>query len=192
MEGDQRTGQHQQTMKPSSPAKDPAPPTCQQMATKEPSSLQEEPMEIDVLDGQKEGWNTNQEKPSKTLIERPSQNNIGIQTIEPSLRIPDTVSAATQTVKNVCDQGTSTVDENSGKQDATVQTEKGTGEKPTSASGDDTESLHSQVRELPGTQGPAFHFLGSQRIRLWYFYLMIILHNFVQTSNQKIKTIYLE
>lgn len=151
LEGDQRTGQHQQTMKPSSPVKDPAPPASQQMATKGPSSLQEEVMEIDVLDGQKEGWNTNQENPSKTLIERPSQNNIGIQTIEPSLWIPETVSTATQTVKNVCEQGTSTVDENSGKQDATVQTEKGTGEKPTSASGDDTESLHSQVRELPDT-----------------------------------------
>ncbi|XP_045439211.1 TP53-binding protein 1 isoform X4 [Pipistrellus kuhlii] len=158
LEGDQRTGQHQQTMKPSSPAKDPAPPASQQMATKEPSSLQEEPMEIDVLDGQKEGWNTNQEKPSKTLIARPSQNNIGIQTIEPFLRIPDTVSAATQTVKNVCDQGTSTVDENSGKQDATVQTEKGTGEKPTSASGDDTESLHSQgEEELDMPQPPRGH-----------------------------------
>lgn len=100
-----------------------------------------------VLEDQKEGRNTNQENPSKALIERPSQNNIGIQTMEYSLRVPETVSAATQTIKNVCEQGTSTVDQNCGKQDATVQTERGSGEKPVSASGDDTESLHSQGEE---------------------------------------------
>uniref|UniRef100_A0A4X1V647 TP53-binding protein 1 n=2 Tax=Sus scrofa TaxID=9823 RepID=A0A4X1V647_PIG len=147
LEGDQRTRQSQQPMKHSSPVKDPASPTSQQMATQEPSSPQGEAMEIDTLESQKEGRNISQEKPSKALVERPSQNNIGIQTIEHSLWVPETVSAATQTVKNVCEQGTSTADQNSGKQDATVQTERGSGEKPVSAPGDDTESLHSQGEE---------------------------------------------
>ncbi|XP_033707474.1 TP53-binding protein 1 isoform X7 [Tursiops truncatus] len=147
LEGDQRTSQSQQPMKPSSPIKDPASPTSLEMATQEPSSPQGEAMETDMPEGQKEGQNTSQEKSSEALIERPSQNNVGIQTIEHSLWVPETVSAATQTVKNVCEQGTSTVDQNSGKQDATVQTERGSGEKPVSAPGDDTESLHSQGEE---------------------------------------------
>ncbi|XP_060257827.1 TP53-binding protein 1 isoform X8 [Ovis aries] len=146
-EGDQGTKQSQQPMKPSSPVKEPAAPTSQQMATQEPSSPQGEAMEIDMPEGQKGEWSTSQEKPSKALIERPSQNNVGIQTIEHSLWVPETVSAATQTVQNVCEQGTSTVDQNSGRQDATVQTEKGTGERAVSAPGDDTESLHSQGEE---------------------------------------------
>ncbi|KAF5925498.1 hypothetical protein HPG69_001945 [Diceros bicornis minor] len=146
LEGDQRTRQSQQPMKPSSPVKDLASPASQQMATQGPSSSQGEALETDMLEGQK-GQNTNQEKPNKALIERPTQNNVGIQTIERSLWVPETVSAATQTVKNVCEQGTSTVDQNSGKQDATVQTETGSGEKPVSPPGDDTESLHSQGEE---------------------------------------------
>nr|XP_044620979.1 TP53-binding protein 1 isoform X3 [Equus asinus] len=147
LEGDQRTRQSQQPVKPSSPVKDLGSPSSQQMATQGPSSPQGEAMETDVLEDQKEGQNTNQEKPNKPLIERPRQNNIGIQTIDCSLWVPETVSAATQTVKNVCEQGTSTMDQNSGKQDATVQTEKGSSEKPVSAPGDDTESLHSQGEE---------------------------------------------
>uniref|UniRef100_A0AAA9SXG8 TP53-binding protein 1 n=1 Tax=Bos taurus TaxID=9913 RepID=A0AAA9SXG8_BOVIN len=146
-EGDQGTRQSQQPTKPSSPVKEPAAPISQQMATQEPSSPQGEAMEIDTPEGQKGAWSTSQEKPSKALIERPSQNNVGIQTIEHSLWVPETVSAATQTVQNVCEQGTSTVDQNSGRQDATVQTEKGTGERAVSAPGDDTESLHSQGEE---------------------------------------------
>ncbi|XP_037690076.1 TP53-binding protein 1 isoform X6 [Choloepus didactylus] len=144
---DQRTRQSQQLMKPISPGKDPASPSSQQMATQGPSSPQGEPMETDVLDGKKEGRNAYQEKLSKALFERPSLNNIGIQTIDRSLWVPETVSAATQTVKNVCEQGTSTVDQNAGKQDAIVQTDRGGGEKPSSAPGDDTESLHSQGEE---------------------------------------------
>ncbi|XP_066199352.1 TP53-binding protein 1 isoform X3 [Saccopteryx leptura] len=160
LEDDQRSRRHPQTMTPSSPVRDPPSPASQQMATQESSSLQGEAMETDTLEGQKEGWNTNQEKSSKALIERPSQNNVGIQTTEHSLWVPETISAATQTVKNVCEQGTSTVDENSGKQDASVQTEKGTGEKPVSASGDDTESLHSQgEEEFDVPQPPRGHVL---------------------------------
>ncbi|XP_043410016.1 TP53-binding protein 1 isoform X4 [Prionailurus bengalensis] len=147
LEGDQRTRQSQQPMQPSCPVKDPPSPASRQVATQGSSSPQGEALKADVLEGQKEGRNTNQEKPSNALIERPSQNNIGIQTIEHSLWVPETVSAATQTVKNVCEQGTSTVDQNSGKQDAMVQTDRGSGEKPVSAPGDDTESLHSQGEE---------------------------------------------
>ena len=165
LEGDERTRQSQQPVKPSSPVKDPASPASQEVATQEPSSPQGEAMETDMPEGQEEGQNASQGKSSEALIERPSQNNIGIQTIEHSLWVPETVSAATQTVKNVCEQGTSTVDQNSGKQDATVQTERGSGEKPVSAPGDDTESLHSQVREHIGyLRGPVFSFLDSQRI----------------------------
>ncbi|KAI5129342.1 Tp53-Binding Protein 1 [Manis pentadactyla] len=146
LEGVQRIRQSQQREKLSSPTKDAASPAFQQMATQGPSSPSGEAMETDVLEDQ-EGQNTNQEKPLEAFVERPSKNNIGIQTIEASLWVPETVSAATQTVKNVCEQGTSTVDQNSGKQDATVQTERGSGEKPVSAPGDDTESLHSQGEE---------------------------------------------
>nr|XP_019580905.1 PREDICTED: tumor suppressor p53-binding protein 1 isoform X2 [Rhinolophus sinicus]XP_019580906.1 PREDICTED: tumor suppressor p53-binding protein 1 isoform X2 [Rhinolophus sinicus] len=160
LEGDQRTRQHQEPVKPSSPVKEPASLASQQMAIQGLSSLQGEAMETDVLEGQKEGWPINQEKPSKALLERPSQNDVGIQTVECSLWVPETISAATQTVKNVCEQGTSTVDQNSGKQDAAVQTEKGAGEKPISAPGDDTESLHSQgEEEFDMPQPPRGHVL---------------------------------
>ncbi|MEJ1278648.1 transformation related protein 53 binding protein 1 [Cricetulus griseus] len=113
----------------------------QQRATQGSFSPQGEVMETDLL----EGLSANQEKPCKVLMERPTQSNIGIQTMDHSLCAPETVSAATQTVKSVCEQGTSTVDQNSGKQDATVQTERGGVEKQ--APVDDTESLHSQGEE---------------------------------------------
>ncbi|XP_012297631.2 TP53-binding protein 1 isoform X4 [Aotus nancymaae] len=147
LESDHTMRQSQQPMKPISPVKDLVSPASQKVVIQGPSSPQGEAMVMDVLEDQKEGRNTNQENPSKALIERPSQNNIGIQTMECSLRVPETVSAATQTIKIVCEQGTSTVDQNFGKQDATVQTERGSGEKPVSAPGDDTESLHSQGEE---------------------------------------------
>ncbi|XP_006162917.1 TP53-binding protein 1 [Tupaia chinensis] len=140
---DHRILQSQKSTKPISPVKNLATPLSQRMATQGSSSPQEEAMETDVPEEPK----TNQDKLSKALIERPSQNNVGIQTLERCLWVPETVSAATQTVKDVCEQGTSTVDQNAGKQDATVQTEKGSGEKPVSAPGDDTESLHSQGEE---------------------------------------------
>ncbi|XP_032153584.1 TP53-binding protein 1 isoform X5 [Sapajus apella] len=147
LESDHTMRQSQQPMKPISPVKDLVSPASRKVVIQGPSSPQGEAMVTDVLEDQKEGQNTNQENPSKALIERPSQNNIGIQTMECSLRVPETVSAATQTIKIVCEQGTSTVDQNFGKQDATVQTERGSGEKPVSAPGDDTESLHSQGEE---------------------------------------------
>lgn len=124
-------------------SEDSASSVSQQRASQGSLSPQEEVMEADLL----EGLGANQDRPSKILMERPAQSNIGIQTMDHSLCAPETVSAATQTVKNVCEQGTSTVEQNSGKQDATVQTERGSGEKPASAPVDDTESLHSQGEE---------------------------------------------
>lgn len=130
-------------------SEDSASSVSQQRASQGSLSPQEEVMEADLL----EGLGANQDRPSKILMERPAQSNIGIQTMDHSLCAPETVSAATQTVKNVCEQGTSTVEQNSGKQDATVQTERGSGEKPASAPVDDTESLHSQVGAQLGASG---------------------------------------
>ncbi|XP_048189089.1 LOW QUALITY PROTEIN: TP53-binding protein 1 [Perognathus longimembris pacificus] len=147
VDGDQRTNQSEQPVRPIGSVKDPAACASQQRATQGPASPCGEAMETDVQEDHGEGWSANHEKPSKVLMERPTQNNIGIQTMEHFLCAPETVSAATQTVKSVCEQGTSTVDQNSGKQDATVQTERGSGEKLASAPGDETESLHSQGEE---------------------------------------------
>ncbi|XP_006831782.1 PREDICTED: tumor suppressor p53-binding protein 1 isoform X2 [Chrysochloris asiatica] len=147
LECNQRTKQNQQPLKSVSAATDSAASVSQQTVAKGPSSPHGEAMETDWPEGQKDGRNTNQETLSKALIERPSQSNIGIQTIERSPWAPETVSAATQTVKNVCEQGTSTIEQNSGKQDATVQTEKGSGEKLAGVPADDTESIHSQGEE---------------------------------------------
>lgn len=139
--------QSEQPVKPVGPVmddaapEDSASPVSQQRASQEPFSPAEDVMETDLL----EGLAANQDRPSKMLMDRPTQSNIGIQTVDHSLCAPETVSAATQTVKSVCEQGTSTAEQNSGKQDATVQTERGSGEKPASAPVDDTESLHSQV-----------------------------------------------
>ncbi|XP_075388292.1 TP53-binding protein 1 isoform X2 [Tenrec ecaudatus] len=147
LEGDPRPRQNPQPLQSLSLAKESAAPTSPQMAPQGPSDPQVEAMETDVPESQKERRDTNQENLSKAIVERSSQNHIGIQTMERSPWAPETVSAATQTVKNVCEQGTSTVEHNSGKQDATVQTEKGSGEKLASVPGDETESLHSQGEE---------------------------------------------
>lgn len=149
--------QSEQPVRPTGPVKDAAASedsassVSQQKATQGLFSPHGEVMETDLL----EGLSANQEKPCKVLMERPTQNNIGIQTMDHSLCAPETVSAATQTVKSVCEQGTSTVEQNSGKQDATVQTERGSAEKQASAPVDDTESLHSQVGTVGGLRRPA-------------------------------------
>ncbi|XP_023566874.1 TP53-binding protein 1 isoform X6 [Octodon degus] len=147
LEGDQSIRESEQPVKMVSLLKDPTSPASQQTSSQGPCSPQGEAMETDAQEDQQEEQDAHQEKPSKALVERPIQNNIGIQTLERSLWVPETVSAATQTVKNVCEQGTSTVDQSSGKQDATVQTERGGEEKPVGAPADDTESLHSQGEE---------------------------------------------
>ncbi|XP_021081925.1 TP53-binding protein 1 isoform X3 [Mesocricetus auratus] len=147
MDGAPKLRQSEQPMRPvglvkdAAASEDSASSVSQQRATQGSFSPQGEVMETDLL----EGLSANQEKPCKVLMERPTQSNIGIQTMDHSLCAPETVSAATQTVKSVCEQGTSTVEQNSGKQDATVQTERGSGEKQ--APVDDTESLHSQGEE---------------------------------------------
>ncbi|XP_051000445.1 TP53-binding protein 1 [Acomys russatus] len=153
--------QKEQPVRPTEPDEDAASEdsasfVSQQSATQGSFSPQREVRETDLL----EGLSANQEKPSKVLMQRPTQSNIGIQTVDHSLCAPETVSAATQTVKNVCEQGTSTVEQSSGKQDATVQTERGTGEKLASAPVDDTESLHSQGEdEFEMPQPPHGHVL---------------------------------
>ncbi|XP_005381436.1 PREDICTED: tumor suppressor p53-binding protein 1 isoform X1 [Chinchilla lanigera] len=160
LEGDQRIRESEQPVKAVSLLQDPASPASRQTASQEPCSPRGEAMETDAQDGQQEEQDAHQEKPSKALVERPIQNNIGIQTLEHSFWAPETVSAATQTVKNVCEQGTSTVEQSSGKRDATVQTERGSEEKPVGAPGDDTESLHSQgEEEFDMPQPPPGHVL---------------------------------
>lgn len=75
-------------------------------------------------------------------------SNKEVQTTGESLLAPAAVSAATQTMKGVSSRvevGTSMAGQRPGQQDAKVQTEE-SGEKLVNASGDDTESLHSQVR----------------------------------------------
>nr|XP_048315657.1 TP53-binding protein 1 isoform X2 [Myodes glareolus] len=149
LDGASKLRQSEQPVRPTGPVKDAAAsedftaPVSQQGATQGSCSPQGEVMETDLLGGP----SAHQETPCKVLLERPAQSNVGIQTMDHSLCAPETVSAATQTVKSVCEQGTSTVDQNSGKQDATVQTERGGGEKQSSAPVDDTESLHSQGEE---------------------------------------------
>ncbi|XP_051039553.1 TP53-binding protein 1 isoform X2 [Phodopus roborovskii] len=147
LDGATKLRQSEQPVRPVGPVRDAAASedsassVSQQRATQGSFSPQGEAMETDLP----EGLSANQEKPCEVLMERPTQSNIGIQTMDHSLCAPETVSAATQTVKSVCEQGTSTVDQSSGKQDATVQTETGSGEKQAPA--DDTESLHSQGEE---------------------------------------------
>lgn len=153
LDGASKLRQSEQPVRPTGPVQDAAAsedsvsPVSQQRATQGSFSPQGEVMETDLLGG----LSAHQETPCKVLLERPAQSNVGIQTMDHSLCAPETVSAATQTVKSVCEQGTSTVDQNSGKQDATVQTERGSGEKQSSAPVDDTESLHSQVRTQRGS-----------------------------------------
>ncbi|XP_067411484.1 TP53-binding protein 1 isoform X2 [Emydura macquarii macquarii] len=76
-------------------------------------------------------------------------SNKEVQTTGESLLAPAAVSAATQTMKGVSSRvevGTSMAGQRPGQQDAKVQTEE-SGEKLVNASGDDTESLHSQGEE---------------------------------------------
>ncbi|XP_060228231.1 TP53-binding protein 1 isoform X3 [Meriones unguiculatus] len=147
LDGTPKLRQNEQPVRPTGPvqdaaaSEDSASSVSQQRATQGSLSPHGEVMETDQL----EGLSANQEKPSTVVIERPTQSNIGIQTMD--LCAPETVSAATQTVKSVCEQGTSTVEQSAGKRDATVQTERGTGEKLASAPVDDTESVHSQGEE---------------------------------------------
>uniref|UniRef100_A0A5F8GGP8 TP53-binding protein 1 n=1 Tax=Monodelphis domestica TaxID=13616 RepID=A0A5F8GGP8_MONDO len=133
-------------------------PATQQTVTQVSSSPKGN-TEMDVAGDQEEESKISQDKHSKVLTTspgtkgeniRPNTNNKEVQTTEYSLWTPTVVSVATQTMKGVCEQvevGTSMADQNLGRQDAKVQTERRSAEKPTNISGDDTDSLHSQGEE---------------------------------------------
>ncbi|XP_064013816.1 TP53-binding protein 1 isoform X2 [Pogoniulus pusillus] len=96
-----------------------------------------------------------QKKPSKAVEIDESQErwastrNKGTQTAVGCLFTPASVTTATQTSEEICSQvevGTSMSGQRPGRQDANVQTEE-SGGKLMNASGEDTDSLHSQGEE---------------------------------------------
>ncbi|NXF04809.1 TP53B protein, partial [Smithornis capensis] len=114
----------------------------------------EESMDTGVMSTQAEGRGM-QRKQSKAVKTDQSQEkwknteNKGIQTTADSLFTPTTVTTATQTSEEICrrvEVGTSMSGQRPGRQDVNVQTEE-SGEKLVNASGDDTDSLHSQGEE---------------------------------------------
>lgn len=122
------------------------------------SRVEEESMDVDVVQDQKaEGEKSMQEKLSTTVSAKERDtcqeawsgtSSKGVQTTVDFPLAPATVSTGTQTAKGTCSQveaGTSMAGQRPDRQDAKVQTEE-SGEKLVNASGDDTESLHSQVR----------------------------------------------
>ncbi|XP_072480836.1 TP53-binding protein 1 isoform X3 [Notamacropus eugenii] len=127
----------------------------QQTVTQVPSSPKGDTVEMDVV----EESQTSRDQHGKVLCASPgtreestcpSTSDKEVQTTEHSLWAPTVVSVATQTSKGACEQvevGTSTADQNLGRQDAKVQTERRNAEKPANVSGDDTDSLHSQGEE---------------------------------------------
>ncbi|XP_072480853.1 TP53-binding protein 1-like isoform X1 [Notamacropus eugenii] len=127
----------------------------QQTVTQVPSSPKGDTVEMDVV----EESQTSRVQHGKVLCASPgtreestcpSTSDKEVQTTEHSLWAPTVVSVATQTSKGACEQvevGTSTADQNLGRQDAKVQTERRNAEKPANVSGDDTDSLHSQGEE---------------------------------------------
>ncbi|XP_043845133.1 TP53-binding protein 1 isoform X1 [Dromiciops gliroides] len=149
----------QQPIKYTSHVEAPVSPTSQQTVTQVPSSPKGDTVEMNVAGEQQEESKNSQDKHSKVLSISPATrggsiwpktNNKEVQTTEYSLWAPTVVSVATQTMKGVCEQvevGTSMADQNLGRQDAKVQTERRNAEKPTNISGDDTDSLHSQGEE---------------------------------------------
>ncbi|XP_074091334.1 TP53-binding protein 1 isoform X1 [Macrotis lagotis] len=149
----------QQPIKHTSHAEVPVSPNAQQTVTQVPSSPKGDTVEMNVAGDQQEESKISQDKHSKVSSMSPGSrgesiwpktNNKEVQTTEYSLWVPTVVSVATQTMKGVCDQvevGTSMADQNLGRQDAKVQTERRNAEKPTNISGDDTDSLHSQGEE---------------------------------------------
>ncbi|NXH31062.1 TP53B protein, partial [Myiagra hebetior] len=114
-----------------------------------------ESMETDVVSTQAEDGRRMQRKQSKAVEVDQSperwQNtkNKGIQTTADYLFTPTTVTTATQTSEEICRQvemGTSMSGQRPGRQDVNIQTDE-SGEKLVNASGDDTDSLHSQGEE---------------------------------------------
>ncbi|XP_050165008.1 TP53-binding protein 1 isoform X2 [Myiozetetes cayanensis] len=123
---------------------------CQQSSGAEDG----ESMETDVMSTQAEGRRM-QRKQSKAVKTDLSQErwentkNKGIQTTADCLFTPTTVTTSTQTSEEMCRQvemGTSMSGQRPGRKDVSVQTDE-SGEKLVNASGDDTDSLHSQGEE---------------------------------------------
>ncbi|XP_074011643.1 TP53-binding protein 1 isoform X2 [Numenius arquata] len=114
-----------------------------------------EPLGTGIVSTQTEEGRRMQKKPSKAVKVDESQErwentkNKGIQTTEDCLFTPTTVTTATQTSEEIYRQvevGSSMSGQRPGRQDANVQTEE-SGEKFVNASGEDTDSLHSQGEE---------------------------------------------
>ncbi|KAJ7411093.1 Tumor suppressor p53-binding protein 1 [Pitangus sulphuratus] len=114
-----------------------------------------ESMETDVMSTQAEEGRGMQRKQSKAVKTDQSQErwentkNKGIQTTADCLFTPTTVTTSTQTSEEMCRQvevGTSMSGQRPGRKDVSVQTDE-SGEKLVNASGDDTDSLHSQGEE---------------------------------------------
>ncbi|XP_074456166.1 TP53-binding protein 1 isoform X5 [Larus michahellis] len=122
----------------------------------QPSGAEDrESVETDIVSTPTEEGRIMQKKPSKAVKMDENQErwantkNKGIQTTEDCLFTPTTVTTATQTSEEICRQvevGTSMSGQRPGRQDANVQTEESE-EKPVNASGEDTDSLHSQGEE---------------------------------------------
>ncbi|NXE36693.1 TP53B protein, partial [Ptilorrhoa leucosticta] len=114
-----------------------------------------ESMETDVVSTQAEDGRRMQRKQNKAVKIDQSQErwentkNKGIQTTADCLFTTTTVTTATQTSEETCRQvemGTSMSGQRPGQQDVNIQTDE-SGEKLVNASGDDTDSLHSQGEE---------------------------------------------
>lgn len=127
----------------------------QQNCYQQPSDAEDgESVETGIVSTETEEERRMQKKPSKAVKIDESQErwantrNKGIQTTADCLVTPTTVTAATQTSEEIYRQvevGTSMSGQRPGQRDAKVQTEE-SGEKILNASGEDTDSLHSQVR----------------------------------------------
>ncbi|XP_019327907.1 PREDICTED: tumor suppressor p53-binding protein 1 [Aptenodytes forsteri] len=133
------------------------PQRMQQDCQPQPSSAEDgESVETGIVSTQTEEGRIMQKKPSKAVKIDESRErwanteNKGIQTTADCLfKTPTTVTTATQTSEEICRQvelGTSMSGQRPGRQDANVQTEE-SGEKLVNASGEDTDSLHSQGEE---------------------------------------------
>lgn len=126
----------------------------QQDCHQQPSDAEDgESVETGIVNIQTEDGRRMQKKPSKAIKIDESQEtwantkNKGIQTTADCLFTPTTVTTGTQTSEEICRQvevGTTMSGQRPGRQDASVQTEE-SGEKLVNASGEDTDSLHSQV-----------------------------------------------
>ncbi|KAM6303608.1 TP53-binding protein 1 [Podargus strigoides] len=122
----------------------------------QPSGVENRESEVTgAVSTQTEEGRRMQKKPSKAVKIDESRErwantkNKGIQATADCLFTPTTVTTATQTSEEICKQvevGTSMSGQRPGRQDANVQTEE-SGEKLVNASGEDTDSLHSQGEE---------------------------------------------